>query len=225
MRRRAGYLQLRHGRAFSGKMDLAQRRLAVGQAEALEHVPGQAFRDGAAHALQQVENHFALPSGCQPRSAQRFVYRRNPPHFEEKGFGILAFFGQDLELGLDHFEIAAGPRGFHLAEYGHRLPGVEAVLEISSVEPQALQRQPSLAQCHFEDRHAAAGPEQCGSAHLRDHAGGLARFQFINAAGILPVFIAKGKMIEEVLGGLDVFLGKLRGHVRAHPAHVFHLAL
>ena len=215
-------LQLRHGRAFSREVHRAQRRLAIRKLQPRQHVPGQAFRNAAPHGLQQPEDHLALPARRQPRASQRFVHRGDPSHFQQPRLRILSFFRQNLELRLNHFQIAAGPRWFHLSEHGHRLSRMEAVLQIRAVEPHALQRQASLAQGHFENRHAPRLKES-RSPHFRNHAGRFARLQLIDAARILAVFITKGKVIEKVFGSLDVFRGELRRNVRSHSPHIHHL--
>ena len=60
----------------------------------------------AAHAFQQVENHLALPARGQPAPSQRFVNRRNPPHFKQPRLRVVARIGQHFELRLNHLQIA-----------------------------------------------------------------------------------------------------------------------
>ena len=136
-------------------MHFAKRGLAAGQAEPIEHRLGQALGDRTAHGLEQVEDHLAQPARGETRSAERFVHRRDPADLEKARFGVLAFFGKDLELRLDHFQVAGGARGFDFAEDGYGLPGMKTVLEIGSVKPEALERQPGLTQGEFEQGHAA----------------------------------------------------------------------
>ena len=169
--------------------------------------------------FEQVEDDFALPARGQAAAAQRLVDRSDAAHFEKTGFGVVAGVGQQLELGLNHFEIAGGTRGLDLAVEGHGLSGVEFAVEVGSVEPDALEREASLADGEFEDGHAA-GAQQSRAAHLGDDAGSLAGLQFVEAAGILAVLIAKGQMVEQVFGGLNVFGGEHFRHARTHAAHV-----
>ena len=67
--------------------------------------------------------------------------------------------------------------------------------------------------------------QQRRPAHLGDHAGGFAGLQFVNAARILPVFVAERKVVQKVLGGLDILGGKHLRHAWADAAHVHHLGL
>ena len=67
--------------------------------------------------------------------------------------------GQQLELRLDHFEVAGGARGLDLAVDGDGLAGVEFAVQIGAVEPDALQGVAALADGELEDR-GAAGAEQ-----------------------------------------------------------------
>ena len=87
------------------------------------------------------------------------------------------------------------------------------------VEPDALERVAALAHGQFKERHTP-GAQQGGAAHLGDHAGHLARLQLVEAARILAVLVAKGKVVEQVLGGLDAFGGEHLRHAadqrRAH---------
>ena len=50
-----------------------------------------------------------------------------------------------------------------------------------------------------------------GAAHFGDDAGGFAGLQFVETARVLAVFVAKGQVVEQVLGGLNVFGGEHLG--------------
>ena len=98
---------------------------------------------------------------------------------------------------------------------------MEFAFEIAAVEPDALQRQPSLAHGQLEDGHAARAQES-RAAHLGNHAGRLARLQLVQRARILPVLIAKGQVVEQILGGLNALGGEHLRHARAHALHIHH---
>ena len=219
-----GALQLEQGRAFRRKMNFAQRAFAIGQGEPCQQLARQALRHRAAHGFQQVEDGLALPARGQPCAAQRLVYRRDAPHLKQPCFGIVAGIGQHLELRLNHLEIACRPRWLNLPVDGYRLPGVELALQIGCVEPDALQRQPALPHGQLEDRHFA-GAQQDRAAHLRDDAGHLAGFQFVQAARVLAVLIAEGQVVEQILGGLDVLGGEHLRHPRTHAAHIHYRSI
>ena len=219
----AARLQLRHGCAFRRKVHLPQCCLPIRQVRAVP-ASRRGRHSGTAPRIPSSRSKITLPlpARSQPRPAQRFVHRRNAPHFQQARLGVVALVGQNLKLRLDHLEVAGRPRRFHLSVHRHRLPGMKLVLQVGPVEPHALQRQAALAQGHLEDRHAPR-PQQCRPAHLGDHARHLARLQLVQAARILPVFVAKGKVVEQVFGGLDVLGGKHLRHARPHAAHIHHL--
>ena len=185
-------------------MRLAQRRFAVGQIQPLQHRLRQALRHRSPHAFQQVEDHLALPARGQPAAAQRLVHRRNPAHLQQPRFGVVGRVGQDLKLRLDHLEVAARARWLDLAVDRDCLPGLEFAVQIWRVEPDALECVAALPHGQLKERHAPR-PQQNRPAHLGDHAGHFARLQFVQTARILPVFVAKGKMVEQILRRLDVF--------------------
>ena len=213
-------LQLRQRSSFRGKVHLTQRGFAVRQIESTDHRRGQALRYVAAHAVQQVEDHLALPAGCQTRAAQRLVHRRDSADFQQASLGIIARVRQNLELRLDHLEVAGGARRLDLSVESHRLPGMELAVEITGVKPDALEGVPALPHGEFEERHAA-GAQQRGAANLRDHAGCFAGLQFVETARILAVFVAKGKMVKQVLGSLNALGGEHLRYMRTYAAHKF----
>ncbi len=202
-------------------MRLSQRLLTVGQHQPLQHRLRQALRHHTAQRFEQMEDRLALPARGQPRPAQRFVDRRNAPHFEQPRFGVVRGVGQQLPLRLNHFEVARTPRRLDPPVDGHRLPGVEFAFQVAAVEPDALQRQPSLAHGQLEDRGFARLHQQ-GAAHLGDHRGCLAGLQLIQGARILPVLVAKGQVVEQILGGEDAFGREQLRHARTHALHIHH---
>jgi hypothetical protein len=224
MSRRAECLQLCHRGAFRRKVDLAQGSFAVGQVEARKHRCRKALRDNAAHRLEQVEDDPSLPAGGHAASAQGLVDRRDPTHLEQSCLGIVAGVGQQFPLRLDHLEIAGGARGLDFAVDGDGLAGVKFAVEVGSVKPEALERLAALAYGQLEDGHAA-GTQQRGTADLCNDAGGFTGLELVQAARILTILIAKGQMVEQVLGRMDVFCGEQFGEARTDAAHVHHRSI
>ena len=169
--------------------------------------------------FEQIEDDFPLPARGQAAAAERLVDRRDAAHFEQPRLGVVAGVGQQLQLRLNHLQVAGGARGLDLAVDGDGLPGVEFALEIGGVEPDALERMAALADGQFEDRHAAGAEQDC-AAHFGDDAGRFAGLQFVEAARVLAILVAKGQMVEQVFGGLNVFGGEHFGHARTDAAHV-----
>ena len=219
--RRRPALQLGKGRALGRKMRLAERHFAAGQIQPREHRLRQAFGHQAAHPFEQMEDHLALPARSQGRPAQRFVDRRNAAHLEQPRLGVGAGVGQDFKLRLDHLQIAAGARWLDPSVNGHRLPGMKLALQVAAVEPDALQRQPSLPDGQLEDG-GLARLQQRRAAHLGDDRGHLAGLEFVQAARILPVLVTKRQVIEQVFGGQNALGGEQLRHARPHAAHVHH---
>ena len=145
-------LQLGEGRAFGRKVDFAQRGFAVGKIEPREHRLRQALGHGAAHGFEQVEDDLALPARGQAAAAERFVDGRDAADFKQARFGVVGCVGQNLELRLDHFEVAGGARGLDLAVDRDGLAGVELAVEIGGVEPDALHGAAALAEGELEER-------------------------------------------------------------------------
>ena len=85
------------------------------------------------------------------------------------------------------------------------------------MEPEALECVASLADGQLEERHFA-GAKKYRTAHLGDYAGGFARIQFIETAGVLTVLVAERKMVEQILRCMNVaglkHLLDLRTHAR-----------
>src|SRR4051812_34533960 len=71
------------------------------------------------------------------------------------------------------------------------------------MKPDALDRVDSLA-----DRHLKHGTGACAqqhrAAHLSNNAGHLSGGELVHGARVQPVLITEGKMVEQVLDGLDV---------------------
>ncbi len=59
----------------------------------------------------------------------------------------------------------------------------------------------------------------------RDDAGGFSRFELVEAAGILAILVAKGKMVQQVFRGPDVLLRQQFGKARADAAHIHHWSI
>ena len=224
MSRGRGALQLRKRRAFKREMHFAQRSFALGEAETVEHRLRQAIGHRSAHGFEQIEDGSALPARGQTAAAQRFIDGCDAAHLEQPGFRVVTRVGQDLELRLDHFEVAAGTRRLDLAVDRNGLPSLELPVQVGRVEPKALHRKPALAESNLVDR-SAPRPHQHRPAHLGDHARHFAGHQLVQAAWVLPVFVAKGEVVEQVFSGLDALEGEHLRYPRADAAHKLHWSI
>ncbi len=110
-------------------------------------------------------------------------------------------------MRLDHFEAAQGARRLNLAEDGNRLTGLEAVLQICATKPDAFERAGALAERHLEDRHRSRA-QQHRSAHLADDTRRLSGDELQESPGIGAIFIAEGKVIEQIFCGAYLFFGE-----------------
>ena len=103
------------------------------------------------------------------------------------------------------------------------MPGAKLVLQISGVEPDALQRVATLAHRHLKQRHAP-GAEQAKGAHLGNNAGHLARAQLVNPARIQPVFVAEGQVVQQVLDRRDPLFQQDLGNLRPDALDVLNVS-
>ena len=92
------------------------------------------------------------------------------------------------------------------------------------MEPEALHRKPALAESDLVDR-SAPRPQQRRAAHFADDAGHFAGNQLVEAARVLPVFVAEREVVEQVFRRLDAFEGEHLRHARTHAAHKFHRSI
>jgi hypothetical protein len=90
------------------------------------------------------------------------------------------------------------------------------------VKPDALEGVATLADREFENRHLTRA-HQHRPANFGDDAGCLAGLQFIEASGILAVFVTEGKMVKQVFRGLDTLCFEHLRDVRANTAYKLHL--
>ena len=95
-------------------------------------------------------------------------------YFQQLGLLVVVVVGQHFHLRLDHFETIAAAGSLHLSVQGHPLSGFEAIFQVGSVKPHALDLAQALAHGHFEDGHAPR-THQVHAAHLADQAGHLSR--------------------------------------------------
>jgi hypothetical protein len=72
------------------------------------------------------------------------------------------------------------------------------------MNPDALEAVRSHPNGHLEDRHSA-GSKQSRSPDLGDNTRHFARLQFMNGARIEAIFVSKGKVVQQIFGGLDPF--------------------
>ena len=117
-------------------------------------------------------------------------------------------------------QLAIAPR-LDLAIKCEHLPRLEAVFHIRGVEPDAFQAGSPLAGGHFENRHAA-GTEQRGRSHLRNHRRHLARPQFRDAARIQAIFVAEGKVMQQIIDRADILRRQYLGQFGANSFQILH---
>ncbi len=92
--------------------------------------------------------------------------------------------------------------GSTLAEDGDGLTGLEAILQIGAAKPDALERAGALAQRHLEDWHRSCA-QQRRTADFADDARRLASDQLMQSPRIGAIFVAEGKVIEQVFRRVD----------------------
>ena len=167
-----------------------------------------------------------LPKPARSQPPSRFVDGNDAPDLQRLGgfllgaiFARVGGVAQNLKLRLDDLQLAAALVFFYLAVQGDHLPGSELVLQVGRVKQEAAQAGASLPHGQLENRHAARA-EEPGIAHFTDHGGHLAGAQFGNPARIQPVFIAKGKVMEQVADGVDSLGGQNFGNARTNALHI-----
>src|SRR5208282_4803931 len=114
---------------------------------------------------------------------------------------------EHLILRLDDLQLAAALILFDFAVECDEFAGLEFILQIRAVKPQAAEPRASLPYSELEDRHFA-GTKQTRIADFADDRGHLAGPQFGNTARIQPVFIAEGQIKEQFSNGCNAFRGK-----------------
>jgi hypothetical protein len=96
----------------------------------------------------------------------------------------------------------ATPVGLNFAVQCHHLAGLEAIPQIGTVKPQALNAGPALGSGHLENRHAA-GTEKAGISDFGDDGSHLPGAEFGDAARVQTVFIAERQVTQQVVDSLD----------------------
>ncbi len=186
-----------------------------------------------------------------------FVDGDNAADLQRLGHAGAAFIlriTQNFKLRLDNLQPATARVLFDLAVERDQLSRAEAVFQVSTVEPQTLQRGTAahgasakhgrivwncggdsrfrevsgsrfgLACGHLKDRHAA-GPKKPGGAYFGDDGGHFAGGQFGDGARVEAIFVAEGQIVEQVFDGADAFGGKHFGHTRPDARNVLDLGL
>ena len=173
----------------------------------------EVFEDVPKDAAEPAGGEAGTPGGG---AAEGFVDGDDAVDFERDIFFVgAAGSGEQLELRLDHFEAAGGgARGFELAVEGDHGPEGEAIFEVGSVEPHALDGGGSLADGHLEEWHAG-GAEERGAADLTDNGGHGAGLELGDGLGVEAIFVAEGEMVEEIFDGVEVAAGELGGDALA----------
>ena len=126
------------------------------------------------------------------------------------GVGVVGV-GEELELGLEHFEAAGGGAGgLDGAVEGDEGAEGEAVFEVGAVEPHGFEGGGALADGELKEGHAG-GAKEGGAADFRDDGGGGAGLEGRDGLGVEAVFVAEGQVVEEVFDGEDALAGELGG--------------
>jgi hypothetical protein len=86
-------------------VNFAEGGFAVGKVEAIENVAREAFRDLTADIFEEVKDGLAQPAGGESAAAEGLVNGSDSTDLEEAGFSVVRVVGEELELGLDHFEV------------------------------------------------------------------------------------------------------------------------
>ena len=146
-----------------------------------------------------------------PDGGERFRHRIDTPHGYPASLEGIAGLVRDAEARLGV-----------TATVGIGIPGVP--LQVAAVEPQAFHGQPALAEGQLKQGHPPSPHEQ-RAPNLGDNAGHLARLQLVQAARILPVFIAEGKVVQKVFSGCNAPGGQQFRDPRSNAANVPHLRL
>jgi len=221
VRGRGPFRQLRKPGSLGRKMDFAEAGLAVGQFEPVEHVRRQTLWNRTAHAFEQMEHHFAQPAGVQTLAAQGLIDGCNATHLQHARLGVRAGVGQDLKLRLDDLHRPGRARRLNLAIHSDRLAGLKLVFQVTAVEPDALDRQTALPQHQLEDG-LPRGADQAGPAHFSDDTRHFAGLQFVETAGILAVFVAKGQMVKQIFSSFNTLAEKQVCDARADALDIHH---
>ena len=225
VRRRARRLQLFQAFAGLGPVNIPQRGPRRDQSQVRPHRGRNRFRQIGRQIVERSVNDAPEPARSKPSDG--LIDRNDAPNFQRLGgFFTRAILGvaslaQNFELRLHDLQFAAARILFDLAVERDHLPRHEFVLQVRRVEPQAAQPSAALPHRELKDRHAA-GAKQSGVANFGDHRGHLAGPQFGNAAGIQPVFVAKGKIMEQVADRVDAFAGQQFRDPRTNAFHVLH---
>src|SRR6476620_11515647 len=173
-------------------------------------------------------NHFAEPARCQPSLSRSLINGYDSPHFQ-RGSKVslrrirstVQALVEDLELRLHQLQFP-GPRILlDLAVERNQLARFETIFEIGGVEPEATDLGPPLAGHQFKNRHPTSA-EETRVADLRNHGRHFARLQLFHTSWVQPVFVAKGKVVQQVMDGMNSFGTK---HIRqpgTYPLHVLY---
>ena len=162
--RSAEGLQVLKALAGIGPVDLPQRVLRRDQVQVTAYGGRDRVRELGRKILQNAVDDAAEPARRQAALAGGLVNGDDAADFERRGSFLLARFSlvggvaENFKLGLHQLQFTAA-LFFHLAVKGHQLSGLEAVAQISRIEPDALQAASSLPGRHLKNGHAA-GAEQ-----------------------------------------------------------------
>ncbi len=198
-----GEVHVADGSGAAGQFEAAAKGLGQEILFGLERLE-EAVREGADHAGADLAGGFV--DGDDAAGVER-------------GFAVLVVARQDLELGVEHGELAGIAVELHFAEERELHAFGEHIGEIAAVEPLADQDGAGgVGEAGFEQAEAApleAG--EFGRADLHDNGGHFARRQLGDGLHVAAVLVAEGHVAEEVLDGYQA-LGFEHGCARGADA-------
>ncbi len=174
--------------------------------------------------LQHAVDDAPKPARSKASLAGRLVDGDDPSDFKRCGGFLLSAFSfvgrvaENFKLRLHQLQFSAALL-LHFSVQRDKLTGLEAVPQISAVEPDALQSASALAGGHLENGHAA-GAEQSRGADFRDDRGHLARAQFGNSTRVHAVFVAEGQVVKQIVDRADALGAQHLGQARADALYV-----
>ncbi len=206
-------------------MNLPQRLARGNQRQPPAHHCRDSFGEVGREIVERCADDAAKPACGHASLPGRFVDGHDAPHFQRCCRLVISAvsggIAQHFKLRLDNLQLSAARVLLHLAIERDQLAGLELILQIGGIEPEAFQARSSLAHGELEDGHAA-GAKQPRVANFADHGGHFAGTQFGNAAGIHPVFIAKGQIIQQIAHRDNALGGKNFRQPRTNPLDVLH---
>ena len=201
VRRRARRLQIFEALASLGPVHFPQRLTRRKQRQTPAHGRRNGFRQIGSQIVQSLADDSPKPARGHAALPGRLVDGHDASDFERRCRLVVRVFcagiAQHLKLRLNDLQFATLRILLHLPIERDQLAGLEFVLQISGIEPEAAQPGSSLPHGQLKDRHAA-GAKQARVADFADDGSHFAGAQLRDPARIQPVFIAKRQIIEQI---------------------------